>query len=118
MKQTRCACKGFFLDKFIQPFILLELYHQDRQGIEILKQLKDMEKFEKLDPTGFYRMLKKMEESEMITSHWNITENEKPIKIYSITDSGKICLQTWKHTLKQYSKDIEELVVRISEKTK
>jgi len=116
--KTRCACKGFFLDKFIRPSILLELYDQDLKGPDILKQLNSgpMVKYGKFDPTGFYRMLKVMEEEGIIVSRWEIHESKKPIKVFSITTEGKYCLQMWELTFKQYIKDISELSAQITEK--
>ncbi|MEL7564745.1 MAG: PadR family transcriptional regulator [Dehalobacterium sp.] len=120
MKQSKCACQGAFLDKFIRPSILLELYDQDLTGLQLLKRLNQgkMSRYGKVDPTGFYRMLKNMEEAGYISSHWEIIKNEKPVKKYSITDNGKVCLKTWEHTFQQYIKDIGGLLAQIIEKTK
>ncbi|ATW26143.1 hypothetical protein DCMF_16415 [Candidatus Formimonas warabiya] len=120
MKQSKCACEGAYLDKFIRPSILLELYDQELNGLQLLKHVNQgtMSRYGKLDPTGFYRMLKNMEETGYISSHWKITQKEKPVKVYSITNKGTACLKTWEHTLGQYIKDIGELLAHIIEKTK
>ena len=120
MNQKKCACKGSFLDKFIQPSILFELLDNDKTGSGILKNLNKgtMAKYGKLDPTGFYRTLKKMDEAGTITSEWLTAGQEKPIKVYSITNSGRICLKTWEITLKQYIEDMGDLYNQIAKKTK
>jgi hypothetical protein len=37
----KCACKGVFLDKFIQPAILSLLYNENLHGFSILKKLDE-----------------------------------------------------------------------------
>lgn len=120
MNQDKCACKGSFLDKFIQPSILLELHDQNKNGMEILRNINKgtMAAYGKFDPTGFYRTLKKMEEAGNITSKWETQNYIRPVKIYSITETGKTCLKSWEYTLKQYAKDMQELAAQIVETTR
>lgn len=113
MEPIKCACEGMFLDKFIQPSILIELYSEELNGVEILKRLNDgvMSKYGQADPAGFYRTLKKMDNLGTISSRWEI--GERPMKLYSITDHGKNCLRAWKRTFEQYSSDLLELSKQI-----
>ena len=66
----KCACQGSFLERFIQPSILLLLNRGPMHGFSILKSLykSDLMDYSSLDPTGLYRMLKKMEESGILSS--------------------------------------------------
>ena len=61
----KCACKGDFLDRFIQPSILLLLSTESMHGFSIYKRLQDSDimDYSGIDPTGLYRTLKKMEDA-------------------------------------------------------
>ena len=66
----KCACRGSFLERFIQPSILLLLNEEPMHGFSILKKLykSDVMDYSSIDPTGLYRTLKKMEESGLLVS--------------------------------------------------
>lgn len=111
--EEKCPCKGDYLDKFVQPAILSLLCESPAHGFYLLAELEQRGLISKVDATGFYRTLKKLEEDGKLTSLWSIEAGEKPKKVYSITDSGLQCLQNWRVTLKAYI----EHVVRIYETT-
>ncbi|MEA4988790.1 MAG: helix-turn-helix transcriptional regulator [Anaerovorax sp.] len=118
MNSVKCACKGSFLDKFIQPSVLLCLYEEPAYGSLIFKRIMDKnpDTIDSIDPTGFYRTLKKMETSGLLNSEWDSVDNDsQKRKIYSITEEGKSCLSNWKNTLFQYQKTIDSLITQISE---
>ena len=111
-----CPCKGNNLDKMLQPSILLCLAREDLHGFLLIQKLAMTPLFhgEVPDKAGVYRYLKKMEESGMLQSHWEMdTEGNKPRKIFSITERGRECLITWYVALQEYSANIEELTANI-----
>ena len=58
----KCACKGFFLERFVQPAILMHLAAGSHHGFSLLKKLADESYIPgegTIDPTGLYRTLKK-----------------------------------------------------------
>lgn len=117
MKKVKCACKGTFLDKFIQPAILTALMDGPLHGFSILKKLNaDGLLPGDPDPTGLYRTLKKMEAAGLLSSDWEMGENRKPRRIYEITGDGRDCLGTWRATLCAYQQDIASLIGKINEK--
>ncbi len=65
---------------------------------------------ESLDPTGFYRTLKKMEEAGRIISKWEVAKGRRPVRVYTLTAAGKECLYTWRRTLSAYRGSIDELL--------
>lgn len=109
----RCACRGTFLDKFIQPSVLILLFEEALTPTEILKKLykSDVLDYSRLDLTGYYRTLKKMEANGVIES---VKENDeknrgKQKRLYRVTQEGKICLYFWKATLDDYVDKIGRL---------
>ena len=113
----KCACKGSFLDRCVQPSILMLLMKEDLHGFSILKKLYSIEvmDYSSLDPTGLYRTLKKMEEAGLLRSKIDAGSEIQLRRIYSITDEGKICLIFWIDTLQDYRKRIDSLASAVRE---
>jgi PadR family transcriptional regulator PadR len=111
----KCACKGSFVDRFIQPSVLLLLYGEPMHGFSILKSLykSDWMDYSTLDPTGLYRTLKKMEKAGLLTSEPDRESFHKGKRIYSLTREGRICLVFWKSTLTDYQERIARLAAAI-----
>lgn len=115
MNTIKCACEGFFLDKFVQPSILLELRKKSCYAAEIFKNVnRKIDSSKNLDATGFYRTLKKMEEFGTVSFEWRIRGNSRPMKFYRITETGIRCLSSWQQTLTAYRDDIDALLRQIS----
>ncbi len=98
----KCACKGDYLDKFIQPAILALICEKPAHGFFLLAELEKRGLVTGIDATGFYRTLRKFEEDGKLRSTWNIEEGEKPKKVYSITPAGLACLKNWQRTMQEY----------------
>lgn len=116
----RCACQGAFLDKFIQPSILMFLNSESLHGFSLLKKLEESNTIDYtgLDPTGLYRTLKKMEAAGLLSSEWDTEGSAKPRRIYSITGEGKDCLVSWEKTLTGYLETIDNLSKAVSKSIK
>lgn len=113
---TKCPCKGSFLERFIQPAILIFVTKEPLHGFSIYKKLvtSDFMDYSGIDPSGLYRTLKKMEESGLLISEWDTSNLPQAKRIYHITEEGKCCLQNWKKTLSSYKESIEHLILAIS----
>ncbi len=116
-REGKCACKGFYLERFVQPAVLLAVYQAPQHGFSILKQLSGASIVptageQPLDPTGLYRMLKRMEEGGLLSSFQQHTDAGIR-KVYGITPQGRECLRSWYTTLRGYRDGIDELMRRI-----
>lgn len=108
------SCKGLYLDKLIQPCILIELSKEPCHGFLLMQKLKDDGyAADNLDATGFYRNLRKMEKDGYLTSE---SEGKGPRarKTFTITDFGKQALKSWEDSLRKYSNHISHIVDGIS----
>lgn len=112
----KCACKGSFLDRFIQPSVLMLLNKESLHGFSIYKTLSesDIMDYSGIDPTGLYRTLKKMEEAGLLISKWDTDTTSQARRIYTITQDGKDCLKSWRKTLISYKNSIESLTNAVS----
>ncbi|MCE5245143.1 MAG: PadR family transcriptional regulator [Syntrophobacteraceae bacterium] len=105
----QCPCAGKNLDKLLQPMILVLLDRERLHGYALVQRLAEspMVGTRKPDPTGVYRMLKTMEEREIVSAVWDDSLKRLPRKIYTITPLGRECLASWIRTLRDYRDSIE-----------
>lgn len=111
-KKGKCSCKGYNLDKLIQPQVLLLLKKSNEglHGYKIIEAIRDGCSLHSVDSTGIYRTLKMMEQKEHLSAQWCVETGGPAKKVYFITESGEKCLDNWMTTLKSYKKSIEELI--------
>ncbi len=111
-KNVKCSCRGYNLDKLIQPNILIILAKQSMHGYSIIQELeaKDLFGDERVDNTGVYRALKTLENRDMIRYEWIMDAAGPAKKNYTITEKGYECLNNWIHTLEDYKKSIEKII--------
>ena len=91
----------YSLNGFSRVFILWIIkYYGPIHGYEVMKELdKFFERsikdgiIKKSTSSKIYPILKNMEDSELILGEWETTDENKQIKIYSITTKGKVLLK-------------------------
>lgn len=113
-----CSCQGKYLDKMLQPNILLVLYKEPMHGFKLIQELSRSPMFSDSTPdrTGVYRYLKRMEEDGLLDSREEIEEESgRHRRIYSITEKGERCLSSWKTSLKQYLVTMIQFVRELDE---
>jgi DNA-binding PadR family transcriptional regulator len=109
---SQYPCVGATLDKLIQPAMLAILAKESLHGYELVRKIGDIPHFleEAPDMSGVYRMLKAMEKRGMVTSDWDMSQDGRPKRIFTITDTGRQCLVNWNDTLQNYHKTICSLL--------
>lgn len=110
--KAKCSCKGYNLDKLLQPNILILLAKQNLHGYSIIQELENKNLFngEKADNTGIYRTLSTLEEKGLIQFEWELESTGPAKKVYHITDDGLDCLSNWAGTLETYRKTIDTII--------
>lgn len=113
-----CATLGKSLNRLSQPTILTLLALNDKpmHGYIIVQQAADSPMFggKKPDATGIYRALKRMEQSGLVSSHWETPEEGSAKRLFELTDKGRACLRRWIDALACYKLTIEELRIAAS----
>ncbi len=111
----KCACQGAFLDKFIQPAILVVLSRGSTHGFQMIAELErsGMVSGDSLDPAGLYRTLKKLESGGLVTSRWDTETASKPRRIYTLAPPGAACLAQWRETLLEYRQNLDAILAGI-----
>lgn len=106
-----CACAGANLPRFVQPALLAIVSQGPCHGYSILRELAQSGLFAACPPdtAGVYRILKNMEREGSLVSHWDSPETGPARKLYTITERGRLCLQTWRETLIRHQKFLASL---------
>ncbi len=105
-KFAKCACTGNNLEKFMQPIILHILSGGSMTGYRVCKQISNYITYSdnKADMSATYRYLKQMKERGLL---------EERDGTYSISESGKECLENWKDTLNNYQNTLKQLLKQL-----
>ncbi|MBE3116342.1 helix-turn-helix transcriptional regulator, partial [Candidatus Bathyarchaeota archaeon] len=78
---------------YMRVGVLILLNKKPSHGYEIMKEIKSRTKgFWSPTPGGVYPILRSLEKAGYITGEWQIQNNRK-IKIYRITQSGRLILK-------------------------
>ena len=118
-EMNECATLGKSLSRMSQPTILTLMARSGKpmHGYIIVQEAASSPMFggKKPDATGVYRALKRMEEAELVTSHWETPEEGSAKRLYELTEKGRLCLRRWIDALACYELTIEELRAEASE---
>ncbi len=112
-EMRECAELGKSLNRLSQPTILCLLAQSKvpLHGYVIVQQAANSPMFggKKPDATGIYRALKRMEDAELVESHWETPEEGSAKRLFTLTEKGRKCLRRWIDALACYQKTIDEL---------
>lgn len=114
--ETRCACHGQTLDRFVQPVMLSIISREPMTGYAVIKNMKRYPSFADgaPDTAGAYRYLKILEQRGLISRNDPSDDSGRIAPTYSITDEGEACLSDWVVTLRQYSDMVRALADEIA----
>jgi poly-beta-hydroxybutyrate-responsive repressor len=99
--QSEAACVRR-IERFLEPCLLLILHSSEAYGYELLDKLNEFG-FEEspADLSTVYRVLRYLEERELVISRWD-TEGGGPARhLYQITSAGDEFLAQWVGSLRQ-----------------
>ncbi len=108
-----CPCTGRNLEKFTHPAALLAIAEAGSiSGYDIARRVRELSLSGEtgVDHSGVYRTLRKMEETGLVASSWEAGDKGPARRLYTLTDSGRDCLDVWARTLKRHSQAIESFL--------
>ena len=104
-----CRCKIERVPNFVQPRLLLKLAQKPSHGYELIEHLSQEGDIPP-DPGNFYRVLRSLEEEELVCSTWS-TQNAGPARrVYELTDQGYEYLRTWVVAIQQTQKSLNRFL--------
>ena len=108
-REGECRCKLERVPNFVQPRLLLKLAQKPSHGYELIEHLSQ-EGDTPPDPGNFYRVLRSLEEEELVCSTWD-TQNTGPARrVYELTDQGYEFLHTWVVAIQQTQKSLDRFL--------
>jgi DNA-binding PadR family transcriptional regulator len=79
---------------YLRVGVLILLSKKPSHGYELMKEIKDRSGgFWHPTPGGVYPILRSLEKSKYIKGQWE-TQNNRKLKVYTITNSGRVILKT------------------------
>lgn len=116
----KCSCRGYNLDRLLQPRILSILAREKLHGYRIIQELENMDKAScgKPDSTGIYRTLQGLEKKGLLEAAWETEDPGPARKCYGIIPKGRVCLENWLESLRDYQESLRLLIAHLEETEK
>jgi DNA-binding PadR family transcriptional regulator len=112
-----CPCSGASLARLVQPAAMAVLAEGAVHGYELVRRLRGLRMFRgrRPDPTGVYRVLKEMEDRQLVVSEWDLSDSGPARRAYALTAAGRGCLRRWVRTLEDYRAALGELTAAVKQ---
>ncbi len=107
--ERECRCKIERVPNFVQPRLLLKLAQKPSHGYELIEHLSQEGDIPP-DPGNFYRVLRSLEEEELVCSTWDIQNTGPARRVYELTDQGYEFLRTWVVAIQQTKKSLDRFL--------
>jgi PadR family transcriptional regulator len=89
------------VERFAEPSLLLLLRERPMHGYELIERLPEVAGAEsRVDVGNLYRLLRGLEEEDMVTSEWSADLPGPAKRTYELTDGGRELLDRWAESLR------------------
>ncbi|CAO1653900.1 PadR family transcriptional regulator [Salinibacterium sp. NYA9b] len=93
----------------VGPCILALLSTGPRFGLQIVRELNDVGQLLTSQGT-VYPLLSRLQEAGQVSSHWEVSDTERPRRYYSLTDVGRCDLELFREDWRQFSDSVGSLL--------
>ena len=100
------------LERFTEPAVLLVLRDKPGHGYELLEQLEALMPAERIDMGNLYRILRSLEDEELVSSEWDAEAPGPAKRRYQLTDQGRLLLHHWVEALRAAQARMEAFIAR------
>lgn len=83
------------IERFVEPSLLLLLAEGPKHGYELLDDLPEFSGEQRVDLGNLYRLLRSLEEEEIVSSQWDDSGDGPAKRVYWLSDSGRELLDRW-----------------------
>jgi PadR family transcriptional regulator PadR len=90
------------VERFVEPSLLLLLRERPMHGYELLERLPEVAGEDvRVDVGNVYRILRSLEEEEIVRSEWSADLPGPAKRTYELTESGRRLLDRWAEALQE-----------------
>ena len=100
------------VERFAEPAVLLLLRDRPAHGYELLDRLGGLLPSDGIDMGNLYRLLRALEEDDLVRSQWDATVPGPAKRVYELTDAGRELLDEWAAGLERAGKRISLFLKR------
>lgn len=104
--------------RFVEPALLLALDEGPAHGYDLAEKLPQLGGIESVDYGNLYRLLRRLEQEEIVRSRWDDDLPGRSKRIYELTASGRNLLGAWAEALRDTGNDIGSFLERYERSTK
>jgi poly-beta-hydroxybutyrate-responsive repressor len=106
------------VERFAEPAVLLLLRDRPMHGYELLERLPEVGVEGRIDVGNLYRLLRRLEEDELVTSEWSAELPGPAKRTYELTATGRALLDRWADALRAARSTIDGFIERYDEERK
>ncbi len=112
---TPCSCGMGNLYRFVEPVTLYLLKKRGRShGYDLAGALNDNALTDsRIEPGALYRTLRRLEESGLVVSAWDVSGAGPARRMYDLTPSGEDHLSEWLVVLERMSRSLSRFVADV-----
>ena len=89
------------VERFSEPAVLLLLRERPAHGYELLDAIPDLTGEARVDMGNLYRVLRGLEEDDLVTSRWEAGAPGPAKRTYELTAGGRRLLDEWAAALRR-----------------
>ncbi len=104
------------IERFQVAAILLLLRERPAHGYDLLERLPALIGEERVDVGNLYRVLRALEEQDLVASEWDETLPGPAKRTYELTEAGRAALERWAAALAETRAHIDLFLQRYDER--
>lgn len=103
------------IERFVEPALLLVLREGETHGYDLADAVATLAPEDRVDLGNLYRLLRTLEEEEIVTSRWRDDLPGRSKRTYELTDAGRALLDKWVDALSRANDGIDAFMRRYEE---
>jgi PadR family transcriptional regulator PadR len=104
------------VERFTEPALLLLLRERPAHGYDLLERLPELTGEQRVEMGNLYRLLRALEEEELVTSEWDDDSPGPAKRRYAITEHGSHLLDQWADALRLQQERTDRFLERYEER--
>ena len=104
------------VERFTEPALLLLLRERPAHGYDLLERLPELTGEQRVEMGNLYRLLRALEEEELVTSEWDDDSPGPAKRRYAITEHGSHLLDQWADALRLHQERTDRFLERYEER--